>query len=69
MFLTEDLQKCMAFGEFIHKHAKWELTTADAVSLNRHFAWYNSLVKKVEEHILELQKVIKAPESSEKKAE
>lgn len=61
MFLSEDVQKAVAFGDFISKNAKWELTTGDALALNRHFIWYNSVVKKIEEHVLELQKVIEMP--------
>lgn len=66
MFLSEDVQSARAFGEFIHKHAKWELSTGDTITLTRHFSWYNSVVKKIEEHIFELQKVIQPPKEEAK---
>jgi hypothetical protein len=62
MFLSEDVQKAQAFGEFLHKHAKWELATPDVLQLNKHFAWFNYMVTKINDHVLELQKVHKAPE-------
>lgn len=61
MFLSEDVQKAKAFGDFISRCAKWDLTTADALNLNRHFAWYNQVVQKIEDHVLELQKSFEKP--------
>lgn len=61
MFLSEDVQKAKAFGDFISRCAEWKLSTADALNLNRHFAWYNTVVQKIEEHVLELQKTFEKP--------
>lgn len=60
-FLTEDLEKARLFGEFIFDKAKWDLKTGEAFQLQKHFAWYTALNKKIESHIFELQKVINAP--------
>ncbi len=69
MFLSEDVQKAVAFGDFISKYAKWDVSTSDALQLNRHFIWYNSVVKKIEEHVLELQKVIELPKDKASKGD
>lgn len=60
MFLTEDVQKAKAFGEFIATKANWNLSTAEAINLNKHFIFYNQIVQKIEEHVLELQKTYEA---------
>lgn len=61
MFLSEDVQKARAFGEFIGRFASWSFGTNDAIALTKHLAWYNTMVAKVEDHVMELQKVIQAP--------
>lgn len=69
MFLSEDVQKAKAFGEFISTKASWNLTTAEAIMLNKHFIFYNQVVQKIEEHVLELQKTFeKKEEPAAKKA-
>jgi hypothetical protein len=60
-FLTEDKEKALAFGNFIAKNATWNLSTQEACDLTKHFAWFNSLVKKIEDNIFELQKVHNPP--------
>ena len=66
MFLSEDVQKARAFGEFIGRFATWTLGTNDAIALTKHLAWYNTMVTKVEDHVMELQKVIQAPNTESK---
>lgn len=69
MFLTEDLQKAIAFGEFIKKHAHWRLTSTTAIDLAKHFAAYNTFLKKIEDHILEVQRVIKKDSAAQTTAQ
>ena len=66
MFLSEDVQKARAFGEFIGRFATWTFGTNDAIALTKHLAWYNTMVTKVEDHVMELQKVIQAPNTESK---
>jgi hypothetical protein len=67
MFLSEDVQKAKSFGDFITTKAKWDLTTAEAIQLNKHFIWYNQVVLKIEEHVLELQKTFEKKEDTPSK--
>lgn len=64
MFLSEDVQKAKAFGEFIATKAKWDLSTGEAIALNKHFIFYNQVVQKIEDHVLELQKTYEKKEDT-----
>jgi hypothetical protein len=64
MFLSEDVQKAKSFGEFISTKAKWDLTTSEAIILNKHFVFYNQIVQKIEDHVLELQKTYEKKEDT-----
>ena len=68
-FLSEDVMKARAFGEFINQHGRWNLTTSEAIQLTKHLAWYNSIIKKIEDHIFEVQRKIEKPVETEKKTE
>lgn len=61
-FLSEDKEKAVQFFQFIIKQAKWDVSTADAMELNKHLLWFQGCVKKIEDHIFELSKVVEAPE-------
>lgn len=58
-FTQEDLQKLQEFGKFILDRATWQLTTTDALRLNKFLAFYNSLTIKVEANILEIKALTK----------
>jgi hypothetical protein len=60
MFLSEDVTKAAAFGDFVRKRAKWEMSTEEAIELTKHLAWYNGLIRKIDEHVLELKKTFEA---------
>jgi hypothetical protein len=66
-FLSEDKEKAYAFGAFLAKHARWELTTQESCDLTKHLAWYNTLPGKIESHIFEIQKSYQAPDSKKAK--
>ena len=66
-FLSEDKEKSVQFFQFVIKHAKWDLSTAEAMDLNKHLLWYQGLVKKIEDHIFEIAKVHEAPEPKKAK--
>ena len=68
MFLSEDVTKAIAFGEFVRKKAKWDISSEEAIELTKHLAWYNGLVKKVNDHVLELRRTFEAPKPSEEGA-
>jgi len=61
MFLSEDVTKAAAFGDFVRKRAKWEMSTEEAIELTKHLAWYNGMVRKIDEHVLELKRTFEAP--------
>jgi hypothetical protein len=61
MFLSEDVTKAIAFGDFVKKHAKWSMSTEQAIELTKQLAWYNGLVRKIDEHVLELKRTFEAP--------
>lgn len=65
-FTTEDKEKAIALGTFIHTYAKWDITTAQSFELNRHLSWLASTVKKIEANILEVTKVTPAPVPTKK---
>lgn len=56
-FLTEDKEKAIQFGQFLAKHATWNLSTQQACDLTKHLAWFNTLTAKIESHVFEVQKV------------
>lgn len=66
-FLSEDKEKAIQFLQFVIKHSKWELSTQDAMDLNKHLIWYQGCIKKIEDHIFEIAKVHQAPESKKVK--
>jgi hypothetical protein len=68
VFLSEDVEKAKAFGNFISKHARWDMTTDEAIMLNRHLAWFNALVGKVNDHVLEVVRQVGKPVSQAKAA-
>lgn len=68
-FTDADVKALREFGSFIVEKAKWDLSTKDVMALNRHFAAFNAITKKVEENVLELLKIEKAPDAKEQKAE
>ena len=53
-FTKDDLQKLQEFGKFILERATWQLSTVDAMKLNKFLMFYNSLSQKVEANILEV---------------
>lgn len=61
-FTQEDLQKLQEFGKFILDRATWQLTTTDALRLNKFLAFYNSLTIKVEANIAEITAIRKVEE-------
>lgn len=61
-FISEDKEKALQFFNFIIKHAKWDMNTAEAMDLNKHLLWFQGCVKKIEDHIFELAKVHEAPD-------
>lgn len=63
-FLTEDVLRAQAFGAFIKQHGRWNLTTDEAIQLTKHLAFYNSLVKKIEDHVFEVQRKIEKPSTA-----
>jgi hypothetical protein len=56
-FLSEDKEKAVQFFQFIIKNAKWDVSTADAMELNKHLLWFQGCVKKIEDHVFEVAKV------------
>lgn len=64
MFLSEDVTKATAFGDFVRRQARWEISTEQAIELTKHLAWFNGLVRKIDEHVLELKKTFEAPKQA-----
>lgn len=67
MFLSEDVTKAAAFGDFVRKRARWDMSTEEAIELTKHLAWYNGLIRKIDEHVLELKRTFEAPKPAESK--
>lgn len=69
MFLSEDVTKATAFGDFIRKKSKWEMSTDEAIELTKHLAWYNGLIRKIDQHVFELKRTFEAPKAPDEKVE
>lgn len=66
MFSEDDLKRAAQFGQFLAK-AELKLSVAEWLEFNRLLSWYNGVVKKIGDNILEVQKVIPPPPASEPK--
>ena len=64
---TEDDAKDLAnFCNFVSKHAKFEVDWADAVMLAKYSQFVRQLVKKIRDHVVELEQVIEPPPKKKK---
>lgn len=69
-----DLKQHAEFDNLLDKHASWNLSTKDAVTLYRCLAWYVQLKSKIDRSIVEIpapkspeQKKVQKPKKSTKK--
>ncbi len=63
-FTDDDVEQARGFGKFIQAKAEMKLSIPEAVQLNRYLAFYNQLTRKIEAHVMELKKIVTAPEES-----
>ena len=61
-FTEDEAKKHAEFINFVFKRATWNnMTTAEALEVQRHFLFMQMFQKKVDEHIMELKEVIEKP--------
>lgn len=69
-FTDDDKIKCINFLKFVLERASWSLTTKEALELNKHLAWANSLPAKIEANVFEIKSVktdVEPPKQSKAK--
>lgn len=66
-FTEEELKFMDDFGRFLAERARFDLSIPEAVQLNRYLAQFNSVRRKVAEHISELKRVTE-PEQPAKRS-
>ena len=64
---SEDVEKARSLGKFLKDKANWDLSTKEVIELFQHLMWYNTLVQKLQDNIIEL-KDFKSKEELEKES-
>jgi hypothetical protein len=64
-FVQEDKDNAVKFGKFIVDHAKMDLTVGEMLEFHKLLVAYNTIVKKIDENIMELIKVVEEKKESE----
>ena len=67
MFTEDQVKQAKEFGQFIARKAKFDqMTTAECIELVKHFQFYNKLVVQLEDHILDIKKIVEKPAKKSK---
>jgi hypothetical protein len=56
MFSKDDVAKADKFAQTLAK-AKFDMSVSDWLSFHQQLIWYNQLIKKIQEHVFEVEKV------------
>ena len=64
-FSEDDKNKAVAFLNFVYKNAKWSFTSEESFEYGKHVMNFNALIKKIDEHILEIIRVTNAPKEAD----
>ena len=68
-FTEQDSELCMKFGKFIGEHAKFNLSVPQLLEFHKMLVWYNSLMKKVDAHVMEVKSIRKMEKEEPKASE
>jgi len=63
-FTKEDVQQAMKFGDLIARHATFTVNVPQLIEMSRGLVWFNSLPKKIEDHVMELLAVKKPDDNN-----
>ena len=66
-FTEEDAKDLANFCNFVSKHAKFDVDWAEAVMLAKYSQFVQQLVKKIKDHVVELERVIEPPKKKKGK--
>jgi hypothetical protein len=65
-FLEEDVKNLQGFLQFVADKATFTLDMSDAVQLAKYRVFGAELLKKINDHVLELKNIIEAPKPKRK---
>jgi hypothetical protein len=65
-FSEQDKNDLVGFLNFMYKHAEWKFNSEQSFELGKHVMKVNALIKKIDDHVLEVLSVKDAPEPIKK---
>ena len=63
MFSEDDVKKADQFAKTLAK-ARFDFTVTDWLSFHQQLVWYNSVIKKIQDNVLEVKRVTDPPEET-----
>lgn len=66
-FSKEDVLNMQGFAKFISEKGKFNLDWAESIQLAKYSGFITEIIKKINDHIIELERVIEPPKTRKSK--